>query len=84
METLEQLKEIVKNAPEGATYHSNSERVYYKFESECWMWQSEGTGVFHFVQDDEYVCDDIRSLSDIKLIIELMEGKKSLESVCCT
>jgi len=75
-ETLEGLKAIVDNAPDGATHHSTIERVYYKFECECWMWCHYGSVLFHFVQDDDFVCENIRSLSDIKRIIELMESQK--------
>lgn len=79
METLEQLKEIVKNSPEGATHYTTIEKVYYKFKSESWMWCPDGNSLFHFVQDDDSVCDNLRSLSDIKLIIELTEERNGLK-----
>lgn len=76
METLEQLKDIVKNAPEGAT-HVNTIMPkeldiinYINTNNFTWWhgstdeWRSFG-GMIDIT---------FRSLSDIKRIIELMEG----------
>jgi len=79
-ETLEDLKAIVDNAPDGATHYSSIEGVYYKFECECWMWGPYGSVLFHFVQGDDFVCENIRSLSDIKRIIELMELNENMHT----
>lgn len=73
METLEELKAIIASKPEGATHYSVSEQAYYKFKCECWMWCDKGKSLFSFIQDDDEVCNELRSLSDIERIIELME-----------
>lgn len=78
MKALEDLKAIIANAPDGASHYSVSEQTYYKFKCECWMWCSKGKSLFSFVQDDE-VCNDLRSLSDIERIIELMEDESRLD-----
>lgn len=78
METLEQLKAIRDNAPDGAT-HADAERCYVRFSQ-------INRGRYVFV----CTCDYIgwvgansallsRSLSDINRIIELME---QIETIC--
>lgn len=79
-ETLDELKAILDNAPDGATHYSNCESAYYKFKCECWMFCCRGKTLFEFVQDDDYVCDELRSLSDIKRIIELMELNQNMHT----
>lgn len=76
METLEELKAIIAGKPEGATHYSVSEQAYYKFKCECWMWCDKGKSLFSFMQDDDEVCNYLRSLSDIERIIELMETNR--------
>ena len=72
-ETLEELKAIVENAPDGAT-HCDNVVTYYKIDSYVREW-----GVF---KGRWCVCvgcntmrmpPSMRSLSDIKRIIELIE-----------
>lgn len=65
-ETLEELKAIIENAPEGATHYS---------EDGYWLIKSDGTCYCHFFNwcEESVHGDNIRSLSDIKRIIELME-----------
>ena len=75
-ESLEELKAIINNAPEGATHYSIDESVYYKFKCECWMFCHRGRALFEFVKDDDYVCNELRLLSDIKRIIKLEERIK--------
>lgn len=72
METLEQLKEIVKNAPEGAT-HYDEDGDYIKFGINYPYWY-DGSTWFELES-----CGSVRSLSDIKLIIELMEEISGLK-----
>lgn len=77
METLEQLKEIVKNAPEGATHFSSSvgQSRYLKHNVRREFVYYDGRTFCSFPSRSRYLiaCESIRSLSDIKLIIELME-----------
>ena len=85
METLDQLKEIVKNSPDGSTHveriisrgalyflkRVNRQGVYtYAFYS-----NEHGSYI-----DGVAISGEIRSLSDIKLIIELMEYSMRLET----
>ena len=68
METLEQLKAIVENAPDRATHVQVVE-----FENQ--YFESNGFGFWCLNSDCQVVGEDIvsvRSLSDIKRIIELM------------
>ena len=80
METLEELKAIIAGKPEGATHYSNSELVYYTFKCECWMWCPEQSNLFHFVQGDDDIVDDLRSVSDRERIIELMELNQNMHT----
>lgn len=73
METLEQLKEIVKNAPEGAT-HYDEDGDYIKLGINYPYWY-DGSTWFELES-----CGYVRLLSDIKCIIELMEYSMRLES----
>ena len=79
MESISDLKNIIDSAPEGATHYSVSEQAYYKFKCECWMWCDKGKSLFSFMQDDDEVCNYLRSLSDIERIIELMEKVEQIE-----
>lgn len=76
METLEQLKEIVKNAPDGATLYDGE---YFKFENDEYCRWSSICDIQDWYTDLEPSCE-VRSLSDIKLIIELMEYSMRLET----
>lgn len=71
METLEQLKEVIKNAPDGAT-HYDEDGDYIKFGINYPYWY-DGSTWFELES-----CGSVRSLSDIKLIVELMESNKAL------
>lgn len=79
METLEQLKEVVKNAPDGATIIDIEEDGYVDY---LYLDYSASSGEMikscctNRDAAIEYSQGNIRSLSDIKLIIELMEDKK--------
>ena len=82
METLEELKAIIKNAPKcGKATHIDDECQYLKCDDEYhWnVWTSLNFWVD--VDGDEFGdFTGIRSLSDIKLIIELQEYAMRLES----
>lgn len=71
METLEELQKILDDKPVDGSHYSKLEKVYYKFSCECWMWCPRGSNLFHFVQDDDCVIDDLSSLSDIRRIVDL-------------
>ena len=84
-ESLEELKAIIDNAPEGAT-HICFDGDYYRCNNDLrngkqWdFWDSSQIGRvdrWDWV-GDMYLVDivDMRSLSDIKRIIELMDGDK--------
>ena len=72
METLEQLKTISDNAPEGAT-HIDDVDTYWKVVSEFDYYFYDG---LHW-DDSEPLENGARSLSDIERIIELEEKLKS-------
>ena len=80
METLEQLKYVVKNAPEGASHIAKSvgQERYLKHNVRRDFVYYDGRTFCAFPSKSGFLktCKSIRSLSDIKLIIELMEGKK--------
>lgn len=81
METLEQLKEIVKNAPDGATCIEipaiGLVCDYFKVEDyDFYFWWDPDLQDWVEYDKDDLV--EIRSLSDIKQIIELMEGQKKV------
>ena len=83
METLEQLKDIVKNAPDGATHLSSSvgQSRYLKHNVRREFVYYDGRTFCSFPSRSRYLiaCESIRSLSDIKRIIELMECVSKLE-----
>lgn len=68
-ESLEELKVIIDNAPGGKT-HVCVENDYYEYwnDGDCDCLAISGDGVY---------LSDMRSLSDIKRIIELMEWQQS-------
>ena len=79
METLEELKAIIENAPDGST-HYDAEGCYVRFSQ-------INRGRYVFVCTCDYVgwigansALLSRSLSDIKCRIELMEYSMRLES----
>ena len=88
METLEELKAIIENAPEGAKYQALSEARKFYFDSVpdvdgCDMWiVSESGDAEKTDMDSVCICgfDEFRSLSDIKRIIELMESNSKLQN----
>ena len=88
METLEELKAIVKNAPSGATAigvcNDTDSISYLKSDSELVNnWYHWVCGEMFCVDYDfTVVFDEIRSLSDIKRIIELMEWKENIINRC--
>lgn len=79
METLEQLKDIVKNSPEGATNYDG--KNYFRFEmyehGQAYLVLRDGVWTRGLPAYPVYSC---RSLSDIKRIIELMEEVKALKA----
>lgn len=79
MKTLEQLKEIVKNAPDGAIIVDVEDGGYVDYLY-CDKSGEIGEKIKSCINGEdaaiEYSDGNIRSLSDIKLIIELMEGQK--------
>lgn len=78
METLEQLKEIVKNSPEKATHVDNLGSYLKQNKNRDWFTWTCKHGGHRVIYTSNL--DNLRSLSDIKLIIELMEYSMSLES----
>lgn len=86
MEILEDLKAIVKNAPDCATHYDS--KNYFTFVSEF----DDGLYYSHWRKwvnnkQSMVVCqsrgiNNIRSLSDIKRIIELMEWKENILKRC--
>ncbi len=75
----EQAKQIIEDAPEGAT-HFDSENYYYKKET-CYEWLYCGNGTTVWDSDDDYGSSTIRSLSDIKTMIKQYETIEKLKSV---
>ncbi|PHQ89859.1 MAG: hypothetical protein COB48_13085 [Pseudoalteromonas sp.] len=74
-ETLEELKAIIENAPEGAT-HLDDDGDYVKFIDDEMYHYSFVRG---YGWSSDYVSPcELRSLSDIKRIIELMEATQGL------
>lgn len=77
MQALEELKAIVKKAPDRATH-------VQVVESENQYFESNGFGFWCLNSDCQVVAEDIvsvRSLSDIKHRIELMEAVQGLLQV---
>lgn len=74
-ETLEELKAIRDNAPESATLYDGE---YFKFENDEYHRWSMIFDIQDWNIDLEPSCE-VRSLSDIERIIELMEKVESLE-----
>lgn len=70
MTELEELQAIIDNAPEGATHYDCN--IYYKRVGEYIMWTDNKT--WHWQDEGEE--DVMRSLSDIKRIIELLKESK--------
>ena len=67
-ETLEELKSIVDNAPDGAT-HIDDDLLFYIKDSRFGLrWHNDYDGLWFRCE----VPETLRSLSDIKRIIELM------------
>lgn len=84
METLEELKAIVDNAPDGSTHYDR--KNYFTFVSEFddglyySHWRKWVNHKQSIVLYQSRGIDNIRSLSDIKRIIELMEYAMRLEN----
>lgn len=78
METLEELKAIVENAPEGAT-HIDEDGDYVKPIGDELYYYSFVNGVGW--STEYFIPCRMRSLSDIKRIIELMELLEGVESL---
>lgn len=68
METLEQLQLIIDLAPSGATHYDSLATWKYKNLDRGTFLMPDGTG---YKIDEFYANETIRSLSDIKRIIEL-------------
>jgi len=73
-ESLEELKSIIDNAPEGAT-HLDDINTYWKVNSEFDYYFHDGNQWDY----SEPLENGTRSLSDIKRIIELIEDEKRLD-----
>lgn len=83
METLEELKAIVENAPERAT-HVGEDSKYLKFRKNNDWFEYSNSFSGHSVIYTQNL-DNARSLSDIERIIELMEkleGSGSIKDEC--
>lgn len=86
METLEQLKEIINSAPEGATHYVVDQydftEGYFKLEN-CIAYCDYGVDGWKYVEGAVIELNgthEFRSLSDIKLIIELMELNQNMHT----
>tara|TARA_R110002073_G_scaffold133936_4_gene281479 strand:- start:23563 stop:23847 length:285 start_codon:yes stop_codon:yes gene_type:complete len=77
-ESLKELKGIIDNAPEGAT-HFGIDFIYYKYEKadSVAVWREYIKIKSTFVLNQCICMMNLRSLSDIKRIIELMEWQES-------
>lgn len=75
-EILEELKAVVDNAPDGATHYDSLATWKYKNLDRGTFLMPDGTG---YKIDEFYPNETIRSLADIKRIIELMEDKLRLD-----
>lgn len=74
METLEQLKTIVKNAPEKATHVDFNGHYWHNSSAFYWLCCDDGS-----TTSNAEIGNHIRKLSDINLTIELMERVNKLE-----
>lgn len=70
METLEQLKKILDDAPEGATHFDIKATWKYKNLDRGTFLMPDGTG---YKLDEYCPSDAFRSLADIQSIVDLME-----------
>lgn len=75
-ESLEDLKAIVDNAPDGTAQIYNGEYWKQTGDLTFYVW-SNVTGIYKWVPDAPKDLHSLRSLSDIKQIIELMEWQQS-------
>lgn len=84
METLEELKDIRDNAPEGATHiaKSTGQSRYLKHNVRRDFVYHDGRTFCAFPSKSGYLktCKSIRSLSDIKQIIDLMEINQNMHT----
>lgn len=85
MESLEELKAIIDNAPEGASHIAKSagQSRYLKHNKRRDFIYYDGKTFCAFPTGSGYLktCKSIRSISDIKRIIELMERAAKDEPV---
>lgn len=68
-------KEILANAPEGATHYSNESECYYRTINNHWNEVSEKYSIW--IKSPDF---SIRSLADIQRIVELEEEIKRLQA----
>lgn len=84
-ESLEDLKAIVDNVPEGATHIAKSigQRRYLKHNVRRDFVYHDGRTFCAFPSKSRYLntCKSIRSLSDIKRIIELTELLEDIQGL---
>ncbi|HEY7865592.1 MAG TPA: hypothetical protein VIC51_06275, partial [Psychromonas sp.] len=75
METLEELKSIIENAPEGANYVTLDGKKYILIHGmHCKVFNCLGVWSVPVCNESDILINEkVRSLSDIKRIIELME-----------
>ena len=76
-------KEILDNAPEGATYWDCYDSYYVRYNPDSYFWE------FHNKDTEAWVTtraieDDIRSLADIKRIEKLENALENLISAAST
>ena len=78
-ESLEELKAIIDNSPEGATHYDG--KTYFRFEmyehGQAYLVNKNGTWCRGLPAYPVYSC---RSLSDIKRIVELMELNQNMHT----
>lgn len=81
-ETLEELKAIVENAPEGANYVTLGGKQYIMIDGmHCKVFNCLGVWSIPVCNASDILIDaKVRSLSDIKRIIELMESNSKLQN----
>ncbi len=72
-ESIEQLKAIINDAPEGATHYSYETQCFYEKSSSNngFNYTLRGDSSWRFDPDDRDLYEDSRALSDIKTILEL-------------
>lgn len=76
MESLEDLKAIIDNAPEGASHYDG---IYYRYSGDEVQSAPSKRFAWEFVSDGSVQLELTRSLSDIERIIQLEERLNNSE-----